>query len=218
MTQQQQQEDKKTWRQRFSELIWKPKAPTFVEKKLSGLGVDVLSDQKLEHRIGLLVDLQDDLKKEVKTTDLKEYVGILKGRTDMLHRAVFEIAMPYASSGSYPYYAKMLDGWLDLHRIASSWILIVEDTLSPTQQAGASNTDAEGKTFAQVFGHTPLFLDKGIMDNQILIRFLHDALQKHVWSWGFAVLGKCFRDKDVTERAAIVIESLQRGPIPLGTE
>jgi len=249
-------EEKKSLRQKLAEKIYKPKEPDFRDKTLQGLGVSVLSDQKLENRIALLITFQDKLFADIETSDLPKYVETLEDRLNQLNMAITEIASPYAAMGTYPLYTKKYNAWLFENSMAKSWILQVKEIIGYEESKQTEKTNAkQEKTIIALaslaeslkalrspedqLNDTLEKIDNilnrlnptetedmpqnitnfGLIDNRMLVRFLHDGIQKIMFVGGFSFLGQCFRDKHVSERAAIVIQTMhEKRYVPMGQE
>ena len=199
-------EEKKSLRQKLSETVWKPakNEGDVIEKKMASLGVSILSDRKLEHRIDLLREMQRLISSEIKTDDLAEYVEELKSRLTLLNDTIYSVAAPYARSGDLPRFGRMLHGWSRLYASASSWILRTEDTIEKKHKKKGEN----GQEEADSNDAESSILEHGAIDKRMHVRFLHDVLQKHIFKDGFLILGACFLDKDVSERAATVVQTV----------
>jgi len=201
-------EKKKGWRQRLSEVLWKEKKPTYLKQKMEGMGVSILSDQKLEDRLKKLQILQEAIMEPIEAEDDEEkYITALQERLDVLNQIIYHIAAPFARSGDFPKFSKMLHGWSRLYASSSSWLLRTQDYY--IRKANGEEEDS-----------ISVSLGFGSVNIKMMIRFLHDVLQKHIIKDGFLILGKCFMDRDVSERAAIVVQNVQQTPrfIPYGSE
>jgi len=157
------------------------------EQTLASKGIQIISDGKLEHRISLLIDLEDEIKKPIETTILKEYVKELKKRNDLLNHGIMQIALPYARAGNDTNYAKKLEGWTDAYALANWWMLEAEKMVS---------TD---------------YVDSLDYDEGNINRLLHmfcGNLNKFVWNLAFYFLGVCFMDVDIAPTAATVVQTM----------
>jgi hypothetical protein len=224
--------NKPSWIERAKDLFGssEDKEEKEIERTLHRLGLDILKDQKLEHRIKLLMKFEDLITSKVTTEPLNEYVEDLKDRQDLMNHAIYEISAPYARSGDFPEFGHMLHGWGRLNASAKSWILRTEDIVNKAlekekkeKKPEPSEQTAEGKKEPQ---KTELavpneevqkdgeledligMLETETIDVKMLVHFLHDVLSKHIWKDGFLILGKCFLDRDVTPRAATVIQNI----------
>jgi len=192
-------EKKKSFRQRLSEVLWKEKKPTYLKKQMEGMGISILSDEKLEDRLKKLQKLQEAIMEPIEAEDDEEYVTALKDRLDVLNQIIYQIAAPFARSGDFPKFSKMLHAWSRLYASASSWLLRTQDYY--IRKANGEEDDS-----------ISVSLGFGTVNIKMMVRFLHDVLQKHIFKDGFLILGKCFMDRDVSERAAIVIQTMQSRP------
>src|SRR4030043_304315 len=104
------------------------KEEKFQKRSLEDVGISVVNDEKLEHRIELLMEFEDAMSEKMDwevegKPNLEKYCEILKARTNLLHHAIYQIALPYARAGDKPQYARMIRGWTQEHAIAMNWIL-----------------------------------------------------------------------------------------------
>jgi hypothetical protein len=208
-----------------------------LERTLHKLGVDIIKDQKLEHRIKLLMKFEEMMTEPIKTDDLAGYVKELKDRQDLVNHALYEISAPFGRGGDIPRFSKMFHGWARLNASASSWIIRTNDTVSKaengkdkpkeTKTTVKEKTKPESKS-EQKSGekvqetkeededksdddHIEQLLkeiETETIDPRILVQCLHDVLQKHIWKDAFQILGQCFLDRDVSPRAATVIQNV----------
>lgn len=192
------------------------------------LGIDILKDQKLEHRIKLMMQFEDLITAPIQTAKLTEYVKELKDRQDSLNHALYEISAPFGRAGDIPRYGKMFHGWGRLNASASSWILRTSDIVSktskhtenhiekpkpepkekdkekkeePKEPASVETMIVEAEELLEEF-------EAESIDPRFLVQSLHDVLQKHIWKDGFQILGQCFLDRDVSPRASTVIQNV----------
>lgn len=226
--------EKRSWKERIKE-IWGSSADDKekeIEKTLHGLGIDILKDQKLEHRIKLLIQFQDLINAPIKVESLIDYVEELKDRQDLLNTAIYEIAAPYARSIDFPRIGKAFHGWGRLNASAKSWILRTDDIVrkaeeqkekekqktkdkddkektkgKETKELDIPNIPKEAKELrstAQFLG----MMETETIDVKMLVNYLHDVLQKHIWKDGFLILGKFFMDRDISPRSATVVQNI----------
>jgi hypothetical protein len=210
-------EEKPGWLQRVSRIFGKGQndKKESLERTMHKAGLDILNDRKLENRILLLTQLQDDIAAPIETKTLKEYVAELKRRHNLLNYAIFTISAPYARAGDSATFSHILHGWSRLDASAKSWILRTEDIVSKAEEDNIENKGQNDEMYS--------LLERGTVDVRMHVRFLHDNLQKHIWKDAFLIIGKCFMDRDVSERAATVVQNvipaLQAGGQPkLGGE
>ena len=165
------------------------------EQSLNNFGIQILSDRKLEERIALLIELETEVAKPIQETDLLEYLAKLKSKTELLNHGIFQIALPYARSGTSPEFARKLRGWTQMYAQALSWILHYEQMV-PKAMEDTNEEQRRGNSDS----------DYGTVEVQI--HMMHDNIQKYVWKDAFYFLGDCFMDDDVAPRAAAVIQSM----------
>ena len=211
-------EEKLGWLERVRKVFGKGQndKKESLERTMHKAGLDILSDRKLENRILLLTELQDSMAAPIETKNLKEYVEELKRRHNLLNYAIFTIAAPYARAGDSVTFSHILHGWSRLDASAKSWLLRTEDIVSKAEE---DNIEKQKGQNDEMFS----LLERGTVDVRMHVQFLHDNLQKHIWKDGFLALSKAFLDRDVSERAATVIQNvipaLQAGGQPkLGGE
>lgn len=199
------------WKERAQQLLGfgEKKEEKSSERTLHEAGVSVISDRKLENRIKLLMQLEDAVTEPITTDDLQEYLNQLRIKTDLLNHAIYEIAAPYARAGTLPLFARMLHGWSKLYASSKSWILRTEDVIAKNKKPTNKNNGETEEPKKADGNESPTSFDEGAVDKGMLVRFLHDVLQKHIWKDAFFILGQCFMDKDVSLTAATVIQSMQ---------
>jgi len=173
--------------------------PTIEHTDLQEQGVTILADGKLEHRIGLYLKLQSELKQTITTNNLDNYLKELKQRLDLVHYAVCEIAGPYACAGSDKHFEVKLRGWTSWYALASSILLAIEDWIKQEQEDKAY-------IYTKQYGQST-FLNR-TANLQTLVRSLHIALELHVFRDAFKVLNYCFQKEDVRPRSATVIHTI----------
>jgi hypothetical protein len=227
--------DKPSWMQRAKNLFGSSddKEEKEIEKSLHKLGIDILKDQKLEHRIKLLMQFHDLITSEIKAGSLVEYVADLKDRQDLVNEAIYEISAPYARSIDFPRLGQAIHGWGRWNASAKSWILRTDDIVRKAEEQKEKNKEKpkdqdkkdkekskdkekielEALNEPKDLESLKRFLDvmeteTETIDVKMLVHFLHDVLQKHVWKDGFLILGKCFMDRDISPRSATVIQNV----------
>jgi len=166
------------------------------QEKLEEYGIQTLSDEKLEHRIALMIDLEKEISAPIETADLKNYVKILKERTDKLNYGIMQIAAPYARAGTEIDYARKVRGWTQMYAIANHWIHQA-NLMLPQKAEDKEKKDNIVKKVEMQHGNI-----------EVLIQMLHDNLEKFIWKDGFFLLGVCFKDPDVSPRVATVIQTM----------
>lgn len=137
---------KRSWKQRAKNLLgWSEpeKSDEEYERTMHKLGLDVLKDQKLEHRQAMLLKFEEQMNEEIVTHSLIEYVQELKDRQDLLHHALMEISAPFARSGDIDRFGRMFHGWNRLNASASSWILRAFDIVKKTEKHNGKKTQEE---------------------------------------------------------------------------
>jgi hypothetical protein len=226
--------DKPSWIKRAEDLFGSrgDQDDKELEKSLHKLGLDVLKDQKLEHRVKLLMQFHDMINAPIKTTSLTEYIKELKDREDLINEAIYEISAPFARSLDFPQIGKAFHGWGRLNASAKSWILRSDDIIrkaeekngnkkelvKETESKQLSKPKEKAKTELEVPTQTKELdlpkineffglVDAETIDVKMLVNFLHDVLSKHIWKDGFLILGKCFMDRDISPRSATVIQN-----------
>jgi hypothetical protein len=226
---------KKSWSERIRSVWGKPnkESEDAYERTMHKLGIDVLNDQKLEHRQKLMIQFEDYFKDEIKTENLVQYAQELKYRQDLLNHALYEISAPYGRAGDIPRFGKMFHGWGRLNASASSWILRTFDIVKQTEKMKATirketakkeepkaedKTKKDEKVQEEQKEESPVERDEleemledlelESIDPRILVHSLHDVLQKHIWKDGFLILGQCFLDRDISPRASTVIQNV----------
>jgi len=161
------------------------------EQTLAQKGIQIISDGKLENRVALLIDLEDEINKEIQTENLATYVKTLKERTDLLNHGILQIALPFARAGTYSEYARKLRGWTQMYSLAQSWILQAQKMIPQKQQPN----NKEGDTIDN--------------DNiEIQVHMMHDNLGKFIFKDAFYFLGVCFMDVDIAPTAATVVQTM----------
>lgn len=230
------------WRERASLLFGSnAEKEETQERTMHKAGIDIISDRKLENRVKLLMQFEDAITDEIDTENLEAYVKALMRRTDLINHAIMEIAAPYGRAGTLPQFSRMFHGWGRLYASSKSWLLRTEDTITKTDEEAHNffknnlykvldelyQTLSDPKALEEISKIRKQIggienetsynvLEHGAIDKRMHVRFLHDVLQKHIWKDGFLILNKCFLDKDVSERSATVIQSMQ--PMQRGGE
>jgi hypothetical protein len=155
--------DKPGWVQRAKDLFGgsaEDKDEKGLERSLHKLGVDIIKDQKLEHREKQLMRFEDRMSEPIKTDDLTLYVLELKDRQDTVNHALYEISAPFGRGGDIPRFSKMFHGWGRLNASAQSWIIRTVDivakvengkdkpnaTVKPKQKPEAKDSKSEEKS------------------------------------------------------------------------
>src|SRR5271157_9554 len=212
---------KKSWTERIRSVWGKPnqQSDDTYERTMHKLGIDVLNDQKLEHRQKLMIEFQEYMTLDIKTDSLVQYVQELKDRQDLLNHALYEISAPYGRAGDIPRFGKMFHGWGRMNASASSWILRASDIVKQTEKVKERKAKEEKKK-EEAKPEDKAKKDEKVQDEKkeespekledlqemledlelesidprILVQSLHDVLQKHIWKDGFLILGQCFLD------------------------
>lgn len=186
------------WTDKFKDLFKRPTEKETTERTLAEHGVKTVEDMRLRERIAIQFQFQSLMSEPIRAKKPETHLARIKDRLDQMNTVIAQTSSPYARAGDNPAYRRMLQGWSRWYALASSWIICTNDYFL---------TEEENP------------IDYGCMDAGAFVRMLEDVIQKHVMKDGFTVLNVCFRDKDVSEKAVTVIQTLQgKQAIPLGTE
>ena len=190
-------EKKPSWLERHGFMFGnKPNQGEIKQLKMHEFGVSVLTDGKLEGRMKALMSFKEDFMKGIEDKELTTYVANLENRVQLLNDAIVEIAAPYARAGTSPRFAILMRGWTKWYRLGKTGILEVKSWVEQQQQTKTSDS------------RTLSLTDQSSINIRNDVHYLHNFLNLTVFSDGFFALSLCFMDKDISERAATVIQTM----------
>jgi hypothetical protein len=189
------------------------KTQDFQEQTLGKRGVEIARDQKLEHRIALLIRLEEEVSKPITETDQLKRLEKMREKLHLLNHGIFQISWPYARGASDQRFGKAIDGWTSkVYPIAESWIL---QGMKMLQQKTVEQKKAqEDEQVYSELGENIGNLETG--DIEMQLQFLERNLETYVHSEAFFLLALPFLDKDVSPQAVTVIQTMisPKGAIP----
>ncbi len=205
-------EKKPSWLERHGFMFGTKPQGEIKQLKMHEFGVSVLTDGKLEGRMKALMSFKEDFMQGIEDDDLKTYVTNLEDRVQLLNDAIVEIAAPYARAGTSPRFAKLMRGWTKWYRLGKTGILEVKSWVHEQEKEDETKdsndtqpTDKKKRTEID-----RMLTDRSSINIRNDIHYLHNFLNLTVFSDGFFALSLCFMDKDVSERAATVIQTMNQ--------
>lgn len=228
----------------FSKIFKSQEKEKTVEQRLSKLGIDVVSDRKLEQRIRLTDLLHDELEKPIETEDPLERIEILRDRLQTVNRALKVISVPYGRAGDFDRFRFAMMGWESLYSVSMDIINTVEgmikNVLTGQEQMENSvlNVEEAEKTVEQLLNNGKAnskqivqallnnsrqetyyarFLKMNVAE---LERKLESFLQVEVFPYAFLIADVSYYDRDVAPSYTTIVQSY--GPyekiVPMGFE
>jgi hypothetical protein len=189
-------EKKPSWLERHGFMFGSKPSGEIKQLKMHELGVNVLTDGKLEGRMKALMSFKAAFMKNIENDDLSKYVDNLENRVQLLNDAIVEIAAPYARAGTSHRFAVLMRGWAKWFALAKTGILEVKSWVREAQQTPKQEESSLSLT------------DRSSINIRNDVHYLHNFLNLTVFRDGFFALSLCFMDQDVSERAATVIQSM----------
>jgi hypothetical protein len=191
-------EKKLSWLERHG-LMFGGKAQKGETKTMSmgEMGIAVLADGKLEGRMKALMSFKQEFMQGIESENLETYIANLENRVQLLNDAIVEIAAPYARAGSNRRFAILMRGWAKWFTLGKTGILEVKSWVREAQQ---TQKPEDGMT---------RLTDRSSINIRNDVHYLHNFLNMTVFRDGFFALSLCFLTEDVSERAAVVIQSMQ---------
>jgi hypothetical protein len=186
-------EKKQSWIARLAEKVGYEKKNEhkqfFDTTNLAEAAVQIMQDRKLSERLDAMDILNFAMIKEIPSSwSPKEQMEALRERAETFNQMIQMIAAPYARSGNYPSYSRLMHGWNKMYGIALSWITMTEMYFTDND----SNNDSTRKTLS---------------DNTIIVNSLRLALTHHIFPDAYDVIAYCYKDEDVRPKAVTVIQS-----------
>ena len=186
------------------------------------IGIQVLTDKRLFHRVKLLHALHEELERRISeelTPD--ERLEELRRRLQLLNKALKTLATPYGRAGDNPVYREAMHGWEMLYAIAMDIINTVDYIIksSAEKKIEAKIIDrhdvikeikrqlelaGEAKIEATIETHQLLTFK---IDLREIVRKLESFLQVEVFPYAFLIMDVSFYEKDVTPSYAAIIQN-----------
>lgn len=168
----------------------------FQSDELKDYGFRVYKNETYYDRIAVHMEFEALMSQPIVYKDLAEYCSILKARTDLLNQVIFQIAIPYGGPGDDDRFAIMLRGWTNLYKSGITDILMAERIVRD-ELGKETKSDSEVNT-------EEINTEKHRIETQI--SFMHNNIQKFVWTEGYKAIGLCFKRADVAPSAATVLQ------------
>ena len=199
------------------------------------IGIQVLSDKRLFHRIRLIHALHEELETPIPDNIRPdEKLETLRKRLQLLNKALKTLATPYGRAGDNPVYREAMHGWEILYAIAMDIINTVDHIIksSAEQKTEARILDkkkvieelqkqlqikGEAKVEATIETYQLLTFK---IDLQEIVRKLESFLQVEVFPYAFLIMDVSFYEKDVMPSYAAIIQNYYpvEKPVPIGYE
>ena len=215
---------------KFKSFFKKKEEKKSVEETLSKLGIDVVSDKKLEDRIRLINDLHDLIESPILSDNPLERIGELRDRLQWVNRTLKVVAVPYGRAGEQLTYRQAMQGWETLYSVAMDIINTVEAmvkaageleqfkaTVLDSEQAekqiqallNNGNANAEEIVDALMEAEEQEFFATAFKINvRELERKLESFLQIEVFPYAFLIMDISYYDKDVAPSYTTIIQNL----------
>jgi len=231
---------------KFKSFFKKKEKEKSVEETLSKLGIDVVSDKKLEERIRLINDLHELIESPILSDDPLERIGELRDRLQWVNRTLKIVAVPYGRAGEQLTYRQAMQGWEILYSVAMDIINTVEAMVKAAgeleqyetvvlnseeaeKQVQAllnnGNADAEEIVDALMEAEEHEFFATAFKINvRELERKLESFLQIEVFPYAFLIMDISYYDKDVAPSYTTIVQNFgapyvsprEPWPAPLG--
>lgn len=200
-------------KEEFQKFFTDKKKEPVINDKLDRLGLDIISDRKLDERMSLINDLHDELEKPIKTDDVIKRIQILRDRLQMVNHAMKIVSVPWGRAGDQTNYRLAMKGWETLYSVAMDVINTVDRMVkaaSDTENVENSTENVTDKLLATAFK----------INVSELERKLESFLQIEVFPYSFLIMDSSYYDKDLAPRHVTTIQNYQpqQRYIPFGYE
>ena len=217
---------------KFKSFFKKKEEEKSVEESLSKLGIDVVSDKKLEERIRLINDLHELIESPILSDEPLERIAELRDRLQWVNRTLKIVAVPYGRAGEQLTYRQAMQGWEILYSVAMDIINTVEAMVkaaSQQEQFEIAMLDSE-----QAVKQVQELLDNGNADAEEIVdsltenseeqvqeffattfkidvreleRKLESFLQIEVFPYAFLIMDISYYDKDVAPSYTTIVQN-----------
>jgi len=218
---------------KFKSFFKKKEEEKSVEESLSKLGIDVVSDKKLEERIRLINDLHELIESPILSDEPLERIAELRDRLQWVNRTLKIVAVPYGRAGEQLTYRQAMQGWEILYSVAMDIINTVEAMVKAASQQEQGQFEVAMLDSEQAVKQVQELLDNGNADAEEIVdsltenseeqeffattfkidvreleRKLESFLQIEVFPYAFLIMDISYYDKDVAPSYTTIVQNL----------
>ena len=170
--------EKKGFWDSVKETLFTPKKKGTMKLELDRLSIRVLKDERLQGRVEVITNLNEELKMPVETEKPEQYVTELKERLHKLDGVVRGVGITYLRGGDAHAIREITIAW---ERLLSLSLNIADTVMHVVEKPG------------------------DVVNEWALCHKLKSFLDVEVVPYGYMIIDASFYDKDISEKTAAVI-------------